>query len=131
MKRAHPVPALILAALMALAAAPVAAQSDGAQADAAQPDAAQAEGDPWAEGFRPLPLHQLAERVSGRYAGRLVAAETRPPTPPERDLGAELVYEFRLVTPDRNILNIRLDARTGRFLDVAGQGQLQARRPRN
>lgn len=126
MMRVHPVPALILAALMALAAAPVAAQSDGAQADAAQ-----AEGDPWAEGFRPLPLHQLAERVSGRYAGRLVAAETRPPTPSERDLGAELVYEFRLVTPDRNILNIRLDARTGRFLDVAGQGQLQARRPRN
>lgn len=78
--------------------------------------------------FRPLPLHQVAELVADRYAGRLIAADTRPPRPEERDLGAELVYRFRLVTPQQNLLDIRIDARTGRFLSVSGRGQLAARR---
>lgn len=80
--------------------------------------------------FQPLPLHSVAEAVGARYQGRLVAAETRPPRPFEQDLGAELVYEFRLLTPARNMLVLRLDARTGRFLDVAGRGQIEARQPR-
>lgn len=84
--------------------------------------------DPWATSFQPQPFHLMAEAVTDRYAGRLVAAETRPPHPAERALGVELVYEFRLLTPTRSILNIRLDARTGRFLEVAGRGQLEARR---
>ncbi|WEF25341.1 hypothetical protein [Paracoccus sp. S3-43] len=77
--------------------------------------------------FRPLPLHQVAASVSERYAGRLLAADTRAPHPAERDLGAELVYQFRLVTPQQNLLDIRIDARTGRFLSVSGRGQLAAR----
>ncbi|WP_295045571.1 hypothetical protein [uncultured Paracoccus sp.] len=79
------------------------------------------------EQFRPLPLHQVAASVSERYAGRLLAADTRPPHPAERALGAELVYQFRLVTPQQNLLDIRIDARTGRFLSVSGRGQLAAR----
>lgn len=82
----------------------------------------------WAEGFRPLPFHQIAEAAVARYQGRIIGAETRPPQPQERDLGAELVYEFRLLTPARNLLVIRMDARDGRFLDVAGRGQIDARR---
>ncbi|WP_207102183.1 PepSY domain-containing protein [Paracoccus shandongensis] len=78
--------------------------------------------------FSPLPLHQVAAQVAERYAGRLLAADTRPPRPEERDLGAELVYQFRLVTPQRDLLDIRIDARTGRFLSVSGRGQLAARR---
>lgn len=77
--------------------------------------------------FRPLPLHRIAASVSERYAGRLLAADTRPPRPDERDMGAELVYRIRLVTPQRNLLDIRIDARTGRFLSVSGRGQLAAR----
>lgn len=84
--------------------------------------------DLWAEGFRPLPFHRIAEAAAARYHGRLVGAETRPPHPHERELGAELVYEFRLLTPARNLLVIRMDARDGRFLDVAGHGQIEARR---
>ena len=80
------------------------------------------------EQFSPLPLHQVAAAVSDRYEGRLLAANTHPPLPPERDLGAELVYQFRLLTPQRNLLDIRVDARTGRFLSVSGRGQLAARR---
>lgn len=81
-----------------------------------------------AQDFNPLPFHELAERVAQRYRGRLVGAGIARPTPPERDLGAALVYEFRVVTPQRNLLRIRLDARDGRFLEVAGRGQLQALR---
>lgn len=39
------------------------------------------------------------------------------------------MYQFRLLTPQRNLLDIRMDARTGRFLSVSGRGQVQARRP--
>ncbi|WP_405406119.1 PepSY domain-containing protein [Paracoccus sp. Ld10] len=84
--------------------------------------------DPWGSSFQPQPFHRMAEAVTARYHGRLVAAETRPPLPEERAAGVELIYEFRLLTAQRNILNIRVDARTGRFLDVAGRGQLEARR---
>lgn len=80
------------------------------------------------EQFRPLPFHEMAAMVAERYAGRMVAAQIQPPTAQERALGAPLIYEFRLVTPQRNLLNIRIDARDGRFLDVAGRGQIQARR---
>lgn len=82
-----------------------------------------------AQDFSPKPFHELAQRVTDRYEGRLIAVRMMPPTPHERELGAALVYEFRLLTPHRNLLVIRLDARTGRFLEVAGRGQLQALRP--
>lgn len=84
-----------------------------------------------AQDFQPLPFHDLARRVTDRYEGRLIGAEMRRPAPPERDLGVALVYEFRLLTPDRNLLKIRLDARTGRFLEIAGRGQLQALRKKD
>lgn len=94
---------------------------------AALPLAAQ-EPPPIFDEFRPLPLHEIARRVSDRYVGRLIAAEARPPLPHERELGAALVYEFRLVTPRRQMLQIRVDARDGRFLEVAGRGQIEALR---
>lgn len=78
--------------------------------------------------FRPLPFHDLARRVGRRYEGRLIGAQATRPTAEERGIGAALVYEFKLVTPQRNLLRVRLDARDGRFLDVAGRGQLQALR---
>lgn len=76
--------------------------------------------------FRPLPLNEAARLVGERYHGRLIAARFLPPNAHERDLGVELVEELRLLTPARNLLMIRLDARTGRFLDVAGVGQIEA-----
>lgn len=81
-----------------------------------------------AQDFSPRPFHELAESVTDRYRGRLIGAQMAPPTPHERMLGAALVYEFRLLTPQRNLLLIRLDARSGRFLEIAGRGQTAARR---
>lgn len=79
--------------------------------------------------FRPLPFHDVAKEVSARYQGQLLAAATRPPRPDEREAGVQLVYEFRVVTPQRNLLSIRVDAQDGRFLEIAGHGQIEARRP--
>lgn len=79
-----------------------------------------------AQDFRPLPLEQAIRIVSDRYHGRLIGARLAAPTPHERDLGVELVEELRLLTPARNLLVIRLDARDGRFLEVAGVGQIEA-----
>ena len=76
--------------------------------------------------FRPLPLHEAARLVGERYHGRLIAARLAPPTAHERGLGVELVEELRLLTPARNLLMIRLDARSGRFLEIAGIGQIEA-----
>lgn len=94
------------------------------------PAVAQQSGAPVLETFRPLPFHELAAMVSDRYAGRIIAAQSSPATDVERAMGAQLVYEFRLMTAQRHLLNIRLDARDGRFLSVAGRGQLAARKPR-
>ncbi|SNR45696.1 hypothetical protein EYF88_07985 [Paracoccus sediminis] len=106
-----PVRALVL---FLLACAPAQAQ-DGTPRDPIQQ-------------FSPLPLHEVAASVSERYDGRLLAADTRPPLPHERHFGTELVYRFRLLTPQQNLLDIRIDARNGRFLSVSGRGQLAARR---
>lgn len=81
-----------------------------------------------ADDFHPLPLGEAIDIVSNRYEGRLIAAQLVPPRPPERDLGAALVHALRLVTPAGDVLAIRLDARTGRFLEVAGRGQIAARK---
>lgn len=88
--------------------------------------AAPALGQGLPQDFRPLPLHEAAKFVGQRYHGRLIAARLAQPTPHERSLGVELVEELRLLTPSRNLLLIRLDARGGRFLDVAGVGQIEA-----
>lgn len=129
MRRLAPILIVLLAVaalLLAAAPRPHAPPARPQLSDAARPMVI---GGAAAQDFRPLPFHQLAERVHGRYRGRLIGAGVARPTPHERDLGAALVYEFRLLTPQRNLLRIRMDARSGRFLEVAGRGQVQALRP--
>lgn len=79
-------------------------------------------------GFRVIPLREAAQIAHQRFRGRLIAARLQPPTAPERARGVELVHELKLLTDARDVLVIRLDARTGAFLEVAGSGLTQARR---
>ncbi|MCQ0969740.1 hypothetical protein MLD63_04775 [Paracoccus sp. TK19116] len=79
-----------------------------------------------ADDFRPLPLHEAARIATERYHGRLIGARLTLANPHERGLGAVLVEELRLLTPAQNLLVIRIDARSGRFLEVAGTGQIEA-----
>ena len=83
-----------------------------------------------AEDFRPLPLHEAEAIVTARYQGRLIGARLDGPRPRERGLGVELVEELRLLTATGHVLMIRLDARDGRFLEIAGLGQTEARQAR-
>ncbi|SMO51151.1 hypothetical protein SAMN06265221_103154 [Paracoccus laeviglucosivorans] len=79
-------------------------------------------------GFRVIPLHEAAKIAGQRFRGRLIAARLAPPHQDEHARGVELVHELRLMTKRRNVLLIRLDARTGDFLEVAGAGLTEARR---
>ncbi|AGT09348.1 PepSY domain-containing protein [Paracoccus aminophilus] len=78
--------------------------------------------------FDVLPLSTAARLVESRFSGKLIAARLIPPTPAEFEQGVELVHELRLLTPKRDVLFIRLDAKTGRFLEVAGAGLTKARK---
>lgn len=78
--------------------------------------------------FAPLPLHDAVRLVAERYHGRLIAARLSMPTRHEDGLGVDLVRELRLLTPQGHLLTIRIDARDGQFLEVAGIGQTEARK---
>lgn len=119
-------PLLCCALLLGLAGA---VQASPYEQGSAQPDGFWDEPDPHeGMGFRVIPLHEAAARVTARFRGRLIAAQLRPPTLQERARGVELVHELRLLTPGRDVLLIRMDARTGAFLEVRGAGLTKARR---
>lgn len=79
-------------------------------------------------GFDVLSLNRAAALVKERFDGKLIAARLVSPFPHEREKGVELVHELRLLTPARDVLILRLDARTGRFLEIAGTGMSKARK---
>lgn len=136
-------PCLTLLAALALAA-PAAAQPDGGHGDddhgkdrhAGEAAPGDWPADDWSpefrdletQDFRVLPLHRAAGIVAERFRGRLIAARLVPPRPDERARGVVLVHRLRLLTPARDVLEIRLDARSGAFLEVAGAGLTRARR---
>lgn len=76
----------------------------------------------------PLRLREVVRLVEDRFDGRILGAALLPARPNERGLGAVLVFELRWLTPDRDLLHIRVDAVSGRFLEVAGQGIADARK---
>lgn len=75
-----------------------------------------------------IPLRRAVEIATARFEGRVIAARLTGPAPHERERGVVLVHELRLMTPGRDVLRIRLDARNGDFLEVAGAGLTKARR---
>lgn len=75
-----------------------------------------------------IALSRAVEIVTARFEGRVIAARLTGPAPHERARGVVLVHELRLLTPGRDVLRIRLDARNGDFLEVAGAGLTKARR---
>ena len=78
--------------------------------------------------FDVLPMHRAVREVGQRFDGRVIGMTLLPPRGPEAERGVELVYGFRLLTRGRDVIEIRMDARTGRFLDVRGNDLASARR---
>lgn len=68
----------------------------------------------------------VLKTVGQRYQGRALSIEQIPPKHHERFLGE--VYEVRWLTPANNVLRIRIQAATGRFIEVDGIGQTEARK---
>ena len=123
-------PLIALCAALALPAALPAGPRDGGAEFSDDP------GHDWAPEFdrlddneyRLIPLRRAIEIASARFDGRVIAARLTGPTPHERDRGVALVHELRMLTPARDVLRIRIDARSGDFLEVAGAGLTKARR---
>lgn len=78
---------------------------------------------------KPLPLHEVVKIVGERFQGRLLGARIDRPEPYEFALGADSIHELVLLSPQGNIIRLRLDAVTGRVLDVRGRGLTAARVP--
>lgn len=76
-----------------------------------------------------LPLHELVKIIGERFQGRLLRARIDSPAPFEFALGADAVQELTLISPQGNIIIIRIDGASGRVLDVRGRGLTQARVP--
>lgn len=127
MKRAIasvPVHAAVLAAVLALGAGIAWPDEDDDRDDT---DSARAVEERF-YGFDVMSLSRVADLVEERFHGKLIAAHLSQPRKWEREKGVELVHELRLLTPRRDVLVFRLDARTGAFLDIAGTGLTEARR---
>ena len=93
---------LLAAALLALALAGPAAAGDHDRARDA------------VRSGQVMPLGQIVGQVGARYPGRLLDADL------DRR-GDNLVYRLRWLTREGNVLNIAVDGRTGRVLNVQGQ----------
>ena len=77
-----------------------------------------------------IPMHVAVLRAQERFAGRVLDIAAAPPTPSEQAAGIALVYRLRMVTPRHDVLDIRMDARSGRFVEVRGADLGAARRAR-
>lgn len=75
-----------------------------------------------------IPRHVAVSRAIDRFPGRVLDIAVVPPTPPERTAGIAAVYRLRLIVPPRDVLDIRMDASSGRFVDVRGANLAAARR---
>lgn len=73
-----------------------------------------------------IDVRTAIDRVLARYVGTVVEAELKRGRPDEL---ADVVYELRLLTPQGNMLRIRVDAANGDILEVDGRGLTRARRP--
>lgn len=78
--------------------------------------------------FPVVSLREAIRAASGRYRGRVIAAGLSGPRPEEAARGVQLVYVLRLLTPEQDLLLVRLDARDASFLEVAGNDLVRARR---
>lgn len=76
---------------------------------------------PSAPTFEVLPLKNALRRVAHRYDGRVLTVDLSAPNDNEEDLGVQLVYDIRLLGREGDVVRVRMDARDGRFLEVAGR----------
>ncbi|WBU65230.1 PepSY domain-containing protein [Paracoccus aerodenitrificans] len=74
-----------------------------------------------------MPFPKIVMIVKERFHGRLLGARLDSPKAFEFASGVHAVHELTLLSPQNNVIRIRLDAETGRILDVRGRGLTAAR----
>lgn len=67
-----------------------------------------------------LPMHQAVRLAAQRFHGKPLDIALIPPRPAEAASGVLLVYRLRMLTPGRDVLDIRMDAVSGRVLELSG-----------
>ncbi|GGC75085.1 PepSY domain-containing protein [Vreelandella lutescens] len=73
-----------------------------------------------------LSVDEAIAVVQQRYQGELLDIEMKSGRGWEN---SEQVYELRLLTAQGNVLKIRIAREDGRFLEIDGRGQIEARLP--
>lgn len=63
-----------------------------------------------------MPMHQAVRRAMRRFDGKVLDIALVP----QRGGGSPLIYRIRILTRSRDVVDIRMDALTGRFLEVRG-----------
>mgnify|MGYP002725726515 CR=1 FL=1 len=76
-----------------------------------------------------VPLALILEKVESLYEGSIIEVELED----EEDEGYEdavsgFIYEIKLLTPQGNLLKLKLDARTAVLIQVKGHGEKEARK---
>jgi len=82
-----------------------------------------------------VPLALILEKVESIYEGSIIEVELED----EGDEGDEVemgsahymsgfIYEIKLLTPQGNLLKLKMDARTAELIQVKGYGEEQARK---
>lgn len=76
-----------------------------------------------------MPMHQAVRLALRRFEGKVLDIALMPGAPGAADTHA-LIYRIRILTRSRDVLDIRMDAFTGRFLELRGADIGAARRTR-
>ncbi|ATH77651.1 Cys/Met metabolism pyridoxal-phosphate-dependent enzyme [Vreelandella venusta] len=71
-----------------------------------------------------LTANEAIDIVQQRYQGELLDIEVKSGRGWEN---SDQVYELRLLTEQGNVLKIRIARENGRFLEIDGRGQIEAR----
>ena len=77
-----------------------------------------------------LPMHQAVRLAVDRFDARPLDITLVAPGPDDAAAGAAIVYRLRMLTRSRDLLEIRMDALDGRFLELRGADLAKIRRVR-
>lgn len=70
-----------------------------------------------------MPMHQAVRQAIRRFDGKVLDIALVP----QRGGNSPLIYRIRILTRSRDVVDIRMDALTGRFLEVRGADLRAAR----
>lgn len=79
----------------------------------------------FAQDLSSISIMTAIENATARFSGDVVAADLAK----GRENEPEAVYSLRLLTPNGDVIEIRIDAETGAIIEASGRGLVDARKP--